>query len=166
MDRKLFFISFIVLEYGLLIVSGQGESLVYWFCIPQQTLILPTLAIMYLFTGVSLSLRGVTYLNNSVVQLSEIGEGDDALLCHTDNTGCCTLSSGRREGEWYFPGGDRVLVFSDVDRTRDFYRNRGHMLIRLNRLNNSMSPTGCYHCDIPNANDVIHTLYIYISNGE
>jgi hypothetical protein len=102
-------------------------------------------------------LGGTTYLNNSVVLVSNIGEEDDALLCTTDNQECCT----NRQGEFHYPDGSQVPTFSAG---QDFYRNRGSQFIRLNRRNGALSPTGRYRCDIPDASG--NTQSIFISVGE
>ena len=47
-------------------------------------------------------LRGISYQNNSIVMLEDIGEGDDALLCLTNVTACC---QGYDTGEsWVYLG--------------------------------------------------------------
>ena len=52
----------------------------------------------------------------SVVVITDIGEGDNALICMTD---CC---ANRRQGEWMFPNGSFVGTNGSGG---DFYRNRG-----------------------------------------
>ena len=55
---------------------------------------------------VRLALRGITYQNNSLVTLENIGEGDDALLCVTDSTACCARAQspgGVNLADWYYP---------------------------------------------------------------
>ena len=109
--------------------------------------------------GVSLSLRGITYSNNSVVSISDIGEGEDALLCQTDKTQCCRMRDNLPDrvafGQWFFPNGDEV-----GNDDGDFFRNRGEGIVRLNRRNNALSPTGRYRCVIPDASGVNQTLYV------
>ena len=109
---------------------------------------------------VCFSLRNTTYHNNSLVTLEDIGEGDSgALLCRTNQTACCqapyTGESGSGIGNWYFPSGARVR--SDNWNT-SFYRNRGQMVVRLNRKRGGEE--GIYHCVIPDSMNVTQTIYI------
>ena len=98
------------------------------------------------------SLNGTTYQNNSCVALEDIGEGDDALLCVTNQTACCKYSA---LGNWFLPSGARVLakhIWSD------FFRSRDQMVVRLNRRRGGEE--GIYRCKIPDSTNVIQTLYI------
>jgi hypothetical protein len=106
-------------------------------------------------TALHFALGGTAYLNNSVVLVGDIGEGDDALLCFTDNQDCCT----NRRGEFYFPDGSRVPTSLAG---QDFYRNRGSQFIRLNRRNGAVSPVGTYRCELPDANGMISVILIRI----
>ena len=79
-------------------------------------------------------LNGVSYANNSLIVITEVGEGDNALQCRTDLF----------NGVWHFP--DRSLVNSDGN----IYRTRGNsMLVSLNRRNGATQPTGLYCCEAP-----------------
>ena len=73
------------------------------------------------------------YLNNSTISLEDIGEGEDALICRTNNRSCCATPPNRA-GEFYDPKGDLVPIRS---RAKNFYRNRGEGEIRLNRITGS-----------------------------
>ena len=62
------------------------------------------------FTGagdVWFSLNGTTYQNNSCVALEDIGKGNNALLCVTNQTACCnqpyTGKNGPGNGTGSFP---------------------------------------------------------------
>ena len=85
--------------------------------------------------------------NNSIVSLGDIGEGRRALLCITNETGCCRDSNvpGHMR-EWYFPNGSAV---SRNDIGHSIYRNRGPSIVRLNRRHNAISPSGIFSCIIP-----------------
>ena len=104
-------------------------------------------------TDVWFSLRDTTYQNNSIVILENIGDGDDALLCMTNLTACCQTQSN--SGNWLFPNGTRVPSLSS---NWDFYRTRGHMVVRLSRRGGGVE--GIYHCQIPDAMNVLQTIYI------
>ena len=84
--------------------------------------------------------------------LEDIGEGDDALLCITSLTTCCQRPA---VGNWFFPNGTRV---SSSSRLWDFHRIRGQMVVRMNRRRGGVE--GIYHCEIPDAMNVIETIYI------
>ena len=118
---------------------------------------------LYLSTGdVWFSLRNITYRNNSIVTLEDIGEGDDALLCVTNQTACCR--SPYTAGNWFFPNGTRVPSSGDQ---WDFHRTRGQMVISLNRRRGGVE--GIYRCEIPDAVNVTRTIYIGVysaSTGE
>ena len=110
---------------------------------------------------VCFSLRNTTYHNNSLVTLDDIGEGDNgALLCRTNQTACCqapyTGESGSGIRNWYFPSGAKVVGF--VGLSTSFYRNRGQMVVRLNRKRGGED--GIYRCVIPDSMNVTQTIYI------
>ena len=117
---------------------------------------------MYLFYfpsagGVRFSLRGITYQNNSLVTLEDIGEWDDALLCLTDNTACCSRaqSPAMVMGDWYYPSGTGV---PNNGEGWDFYRNRDQSVVRMNRRRGGVN--GTYRCVIPDTTGVNQTIYI------
>ena len=103
------------------------------------------------------TLRNTTYQNNSNVTLENIGEGDDALLCMTNQTACCVPpyagGNGSTLGNWFFPNGTRVSSSG-----ADFYRDRGQMVVRLHRREGGVE--GIYRCEILDAMNVIQTIYI------
>ena len=109
--------------------------------------------------GVRFSLNGITYQNNSIVFLEDIGEGGDGLLCLTDLTACCRpgSASGNRPvlGNWFFPNGSRVPSSGNQ---LDFHRTRGQSVVRLQRRRGGED--GIYRCEIPDAMNVIQTIYI------
>ena len=111
--------------------------------------------------GVWFSLRGTTYQNNSLVTLENIGEDDNALLCMTEYSTCCKQPA---LGNWFFPNGTRVPSNGNQG---DFHRSRGHMVVLLKRKRGGED--GVYCCEIPDAMDVIQTIYIGVytaSTGE
>ena len=113
------------------------------------------------------SLNGTTYQNNSLVTLEDIGEGDDALLCMTNLTACCSASyTGNwfAFGNWFFPNGTRV---SSSGNQWNFHRTRGQMVVGLNRRRGGVE--GIYHCEILHSMTVNQTIYIGVytaSTGE
>ena len=109
--------------------------------------------------GVWLSLKNITYQNNSIVMLENIGEDDDALLCITNLTACCqppyTGVNGSVLGNWFFPNGTGV---SGSNNQSDFHTTKGQMVVRMNRRRGGVE--GIYRCQIPDAINVIQTIYI------
>ena len=110
-------------------------------------------------------LRNTTYQNNSIVTLENIGEGDNALLCITNQTACCNPSEmGPALGNWFFPNG---TIIPGSGNRWDFHRSRGQMVVRLNRR--SGGEEGIYRCEIPDSMNVIQNIYIGVyseSTGE
>ncbi len=102
-------------------------------------------------------LRGAVYLNNTVLMVGDIGEGENALLCFTNSSNYC--SSRFRGREFYFPNNSLVRIRGSG---ANFYRNRGEQFIRLNRRNNATPPTGRYRCEIPDANGNTQSIFINI----
>ena len=97
-------------------------------------------------------LNNISYANNSLLNLTDIGEGDNALICLSDSTQCCrgpdnTSGLGGPLGNWYFPNGSLVRN-SDVG--GDIYMDRGASVVRLNRRNVT-SPNGIYRCEVVDA---------------
>ena len=132
------------------------------------------------YTGVSLTLSGVTLQNNSFLDVNDIpsipineGTGvnsDNVLLCHTDLVECC--NSGQENvavplGDWYYPNGSIVEFDVRVYNSNVplgpplFRRNRGQSVVRLWRRK-SPSERGQFRCEIPNAANVNQTIYVNI----
>ena len=126
-----------------------------------QLLLLPTQWLLHnLFwpTGVFV-LNGAVTPNHGFVLLDNIGEGDDALLCLTDQTACCrppyTGAMRQAIGNWFFPNGTRVPSSGSQ---WDLHRTRGHMVVLLHRRRGGVE--GVYSCEIPDAMNVTQTLYV------
>ena len=88
------------------------------------------------------------------MNVQEIGEAENALLCRTNNADCCKFS---RSGEFYYSNGTVVPIRKAG---YGFYRDRGEGEIRLNRLEVATLPMGKFRCEIPDANGDIQNLYI------
>jgi len=93
------------------------------------------------------------------VTLEDIGEGDNALLCMTEQIGCCrspyTGYLGPAIGNWFFPNGTGV---PNLFMMWDFYRNRSKMKLHMHRRRGGKN--GIYHCEIPDTAGVYQTIYI------
>ena len=105
-------------------------------------------------------LNGKVYPNNSVISLTEVGKSEHALLCKTDLTTCCATPPNRF-GDFYYPNGDTVSV---KRLEHGFYRDRGFQEVRLNRREGVGSPSGRFHCAVPDASGTIQNLFIHLLN--
>ena len=105
----------------------------------------------------------MVYANNSVIQITEIGETNpdtdlnDGLQCITDRMPCCRITF--RAGEWYMYTPERMMV-PGPGTTVNFYRNRGYDdgTVSLNRNSSVMMPTGLFCCEVPDAAGDIQPL--------
>ena len=113
----------------------------------------------FLSTEAIFILRNQTYLNNSIIAINDIGVGDNALLCVTDNPDCCK-GNATGEGQFYYPNNNRVNGIASRD---SLYRDRGPQVVRLNRRRDVLSPTGIYRCEIPDSTGMNANIYINIA---
>ena len=115
-------------------------------------------ALILSFTGLFFELGDASYLNNTVILMDEIGVGDSALLCRTNNTGCCGSSLTSFRGEFYYPNSNNIVPTAGI--SPSFYRNRGTGFIRLNRQPNTDIPLGEYRCEILDDRGIRQNLFI------
>ena len=94
-------------------------------------------------------------VNNSYVFRGDVGEGDNALKCVTDNTDCCTDPD---TGNW--TDGNGAAVHQGMAGANTTYITRGHGVVSLNRITGG-SP-GMWRCDIPDSSGVMQSMYIYM----
>ena len=90
--------------------------------------------------------------------LEDIGQGDDALDCRTNQSACCKrpyTGNGSSSGNWFFPNGTKV---PGSGKMWNFYRDRGQMVVFLNRRRGGVE--GIYRCEIPDLMNVTQTIYI------
>ena len=104
-----------------------------------------------------LTLNGVEYTNNSVVDITNVRTDGAALICTSTRPGCCLSTDG---SHWYFPDGSRVQRTGTT-----YYRTRtiadlGGGTVRLNR-NPGATTTGVFYCDIP-VGGGLQSLYVGI----
>ena len=117
--------------------------------------------ILCICTELGFFLRGTLYPDNSIVLLSDIGEGSIALYCLTDREECCSDEAGDgRRGLWRFPSGGGV----GGDSGAVIYSRRRFSSISLNIRGGTT--TGLYTCLIPDTGDVTRTLSINIENSK
>ncbi len=106
------------------------------------------------------------YPNNSIVTITDIGVGDNALFCLSNSNICCRTSNGVTSGEWFLPGGStHINGNGESSSTADFSRSRRSSAVLLNRRNNAIEPEGLYRCDVIDARNIAQTLYIGIDQS-
>ena len=105
----------------------------------------------------------MAYSNNSVVTITDIGEGDMSLYCITDRSECCRISDRGESGNWFLPGQDSAVEGTS---SANFSRRREPRAVILSRRNNPVVPIGLYHCEIPDSGNMIQSLYIGVYANE
>ena len=113
-------------------------------------------------------MKGTPYLNNSVVALTTIGADNNALICLTNFTACCSNKEtyGTSSlGDWRLPDGTLVPGGASGF-TASIIRTRGASAVLLHRRNNVMVLTGVFTCEVPDASGVLRFVYIYIYVGQ
>ena len=96
--------------------------------------------------GIYFSLQNEMYPNNSLVNLTDIGNVHTALICHTSVTTCCN----QNDSIWRYPNRTEV---QNRKAGGVFVRNRAPGIVRLFRNDESMVPIemvpiGIYSCEI------------------
>ena len=119
---------------------------------------------MLIALGIVFFLNGKLYPNNSLVNLEDIGEGNKALLCLTNNISCCENTS---TVGWYGPGEMPTSIVAEMNNTTGLYTSRGPSVIRLNKINGATDSSGVFNCRIPDADGNDQTIYIgvYLNEG-
>ena len=121
--------------------------------------------LIFMITGVYLSLNGRVIPNHGYVVISDIGTaGDDtALLCHTNRPADSgTINNPHSGGDWFGPDGTRVTFGTSVP---GFRRRRDSMVVRLYRDTAIGTPAeGIYYCQIQDATDTLHTVHVGLYN--
>ena len=114
---------------------------------------------MLIALGIVFFLNGKLCPNNSLVNLEDIGKGNKALLCLTNNTSCCESTSAVG---WYGPGEMEAPIMAEMNNITSLYTSRGPSVIRLNKINGATDSSGVFHCRIPDAGGNDQTIYIGI----
>ena len=69
-------------------------------------------------TGLTFELNGIPYASGSTISVDDIGEGNNALICHTTRTDCC--NGVNRNGEFFYPNNVEVGIFSAGTGTEEY----------------------------------------------
>lgn len=116
-----------------------------------------------MFADVSLAFNGQLFGNNSIITISDIGEGaHSALLCITNNSDCCDPGdSSSVMGAWYLPNG-RPADGND----QSFYQSRGPSVVRLSKKVSTTAPSGIFKCQVTDASGILQNVFVglYLSN--
>ena len=80
----------------------------------------------------------------------------------TDKPDCCKPPNGSFQGDFYYPNSTLVRNEPSGD---SLYRNRGSQVVRLNRNNDVLSPTGIYTCEIPDSCGTSQSIYINVEGA-
>ena len=126
-----------------------------------------------------LFLNGRIIPNNTILDINEVGEGDQALLCLTNLTSCCrrpdTINMTGAIGNWLYSNGENIPNFNTTQQSMGlgrFYGNRGMSMVRLNHLRTGVRPLeveeGLLQCSIPDDNDDFQDLFVgvYAESGK
>ena len=116
--------------------------------------------------GVYLSLGGTVIANNSFVDIDSIGSNDtSALLCHTNETHCCSST----DTNWYYENGTAVRNIGDIPDNDSsdvvFVSSRGQSVINLllsQHADKNTTERGHFYCLISDADGLNHTLHVNI----
>ena len=104
-------------------------------------------------------LNNTILVNNSFINHQTIGTGDDALMCVTKNTACCTNPD---VGKWTDPAEAEDAAWLGVDLRLYLYVTRGNGVVSLNRKGKGIP--GMWRCSIPDSTGMIQNIYIYTGN--
>lgn len=107
-------------------------------------------------TGVTLFLRNESIASEDNVAITDIGEGNDSLVCETNQTDCCNDS----QIEWLYPDG--TMVNSSIETFYTQTNLRGQIL--LNRRN-ALKPLGSYCCNVDTYNGSTAIICINLSKS-
>ena len=114
-----------------------------------------------ILAGVQLIQNGVTIIeNHSFLRFHDVGTGDNALLCVSDNPECCTEANAN----WFLPGSTTPLTGSSypyfVSRSTTAPRN-----VALMRGGFVYDHDGLYHCEIIDTDGTTRMLYFWLDYG-
>ena len=122
------------------------------------TLLCVVLAVVHCQSHPRFEFGSNVFVNNSYVFRGDVGVGDDALKCVTDNTNCCTNPD---VGNWTDERGG--AVHQGASGATAIYVTRGDGVVSYNRIRGGSS--GMWRCDIPDSSRVMQSMYIYTGTG-
>ena len=103
---------------------------------------------------------GGSLKNNSHIHYGIIFDKARVLKCVIYSVNCCNNSD---VGNWRDERGR--AVHQGADEATCLYVTRGQGVVSLNRKSDCIPDiSGLWRCDIPDSNEVMQSIYIYISN--
>ena len=88
--------------------------------------------------------------NNSLITVTD--DSEQTLLCSTDRDDCCT-DEFNAIGNWFLPNGSKILPRNS---TTLFHITLGNQTVGLN---GPELPSGIYHCEMMDRENITHHLY-------
>ena len=110
-------------------------------------------------TAVFLNFNGENLPTNGYVAISALGTDEVALVCRTNQPGCC--SEGNITGGWFDPNGS--MIEFDSSSAQGFYSSGGPQEIRLIR-GTGIPAEGIYTCQVPDDSNTTQTLFVGLYN--
>ena len=110
-----------------------------------------------------MSLNGTEhFLNNSVVNITEVGVNKTSLFCLTSNNDCCEHSGNENNDfslrTWILPNGVEIAGRSSL-KSQSFSVSRGPNAVFLHHDNELISHNGIFTCVIPDARNRTQRLF-------
>ena len=103
--------------------------------------------------------------NHFFLRFSDVGTGNNALLCVSDNTDCCTEANAN----WFLPGSDMPLPTSSSPNPYSVTRSTTDPRhVRLRRGSGGAdrdNDDGLYRCEIIDTDGNIQMLYVWLDRG-
>ena len=140
---------------------------------PLLLCLLSALVEVHSQTAPYLTIKGNNIPNNSYVDFNTLGnmienQKPNTLQCNTDLNTCCRRAQGRDRGDWYFPNGNRLPFYTNMN-TLSEGRGPQQVVVYYSGLGGT---SGIYRCDIEtiavnnNSGNVSLFVGLYTSGGE
>ena len=150
------------------LIAVYRDLVLWWWvnCLfarmPRKTLasLSVVIVVAYCQSYPRFELRGENLFNNSYIGRNQIGIGNNALKCVTNNTNCC---SSPAVGNWTDETSGRA-VHQGASGATAIYVTRGDGVVSYNRITGGSS--GMWRCDIPDSSGVMQSIYIYTGTSE
>ena len=93
--------------------------------------------------------------NNTLITVSGTQEDEMVLFCSTDRETCYT-DEFRVSGKWFLPNGSNITLEINI---QSLFIILGNQTVGLNITNSTELPSGIYHCEMMDRENVTHHLY-------
>ena len=105
--------------------------------------------VYYIIIGVNLEYGPNQENNNTLISIEKMR----TLFCSTDKKGCCTEEYDI-PGSWFLPNGSKIS-----NDTQSIHIALGNQTVGLNITNIPELPSGIYHCEMMDRENITHHLY-------